>query len=271
MCPRIHFRIFAFSSASFGMSLWMSFFHFTARNAIHNRNSEMKLIHRFYYQTSIPTKLPIILHNHSFILHIFRSHLVKSNSPDLALRLAHLDEQRRSAGALARKFRAGLYARASGEQRQTTTTTINISYMKKLIAAYHNNGARGRAIKRFSKGRYRYRDDTIHVATDHDAIVLMATQVFMEAAGCRFNAVRKLTVGEILAAAKVPEPCVACGEMTTHFRKHVRRCKKLKRRGDHLRKVNYSRAIQFFGHKVCMNVHISELSRSLPHLLACRF
>ena len=150
MCPRIHFRIFAFSSASFGMSLWMSFFHFTARNAIHNRNSEMKLIHRFYYQTSIPTKLPIILHNHSFILHIFRSHLVKSNSPDLALRLAHLDEQRRSAGALARKFRAGLYARASGEQRQSKT--VNIKHMKKLIAAYHKNAARASALKNFKKG-----------------------------------------------------------------------------------------------------------------------
>lgn len=211
------------------------------------------------------------MQNHLFILHIFRSHLVKSNSPDLALRLAHLDEQRRSAGALARKFRAGLYARASGEQRQPTTT-VNISSMKKLITAYHNNGARGSAIKSFAKGRYR--DDMLNIKTNFDGLVLMATQVFMEAAGCRFNLIRKLKVSEVLAAEKIPEPCVACGEMTTHFRKHIRRCKKLKRakqRGDHLRKVNYSRAINFFGHKVCMNVYISELSRSLPHLLACRF
>ena len=248
----------------------MSFFHFTARNAIHNRNSEMKLIHRFYYQTSIPTKLPIILHNHSFILHIFRSHLVKSNSPDLALRLAHLEEQRRSAGALARKFRAGLYARASGEQRQSKT--VNIKYMKKLIAAYHKNAARASALKNFKKGRFR--DDMLHIKTDFDALVLLATQVFMEAAGARFNCVRKMTVGEVLNAKRVPEPCFGCGEPTTHYSKHIRHCKKSKRakqRGDHLRKVNYNYNILFFDHKVSMNVYISESSRSLPHLLACRF
>ena len=214
------------------------------------------------------------MQNHLFILHIFRSHLVKSNSPDLALRLAHLDEQRRSALALARKFRSGLYARASGEQRQATTT-VNIAYMKKLIGKYNKNASTSSAMKTFSMGgEMRYRDEMIHIKTDFDFLVLLATQVFMEAAGCRFNAIRKMTVGEIMKAVRVPEPCFGCGEMTTHYRQHIRQCKKLKqaqRRGDDLRKVRYSRSINFFGHKVCMNVYISEFSRSSPHLLACPF
>ena len=148
-------------------------------------------------------------------------------------------------------------------------------HMKKLIGKYNKNASTSSAMKTFSMGgEMRYRDEMIHIKTDFDFLVLLATQVFMEAAGCRFNAIRKMTVGEIMKAVRVPEPCFGCGEMTTHYRQHIRQCKKLKqaqRRGDDLRKVRYSRSINFFGHKVCMNVYISEFSRSSPHLLACPF
>ena len=66
---------------------------------------------------------------------------------------------------------------------------------------------------------------------------------------------KKLTVGEILSAVKVPEPCKYCKEKTDDYRRHKRHCrkwKKAKRRGQVSKEeVNptYSREIRFRKHK----------------------
>ena len=90
------------------------------------------------------------------------------------------------------------------------------------------------------------------IKTDRDALVLLALDVFFQSAGCRFNFIRKLTVGEVLEAKRVPEQCMFCGEPTDHYRRHIRRCrkwKKAKQRGEESPNVSHSRAIFFHHHK----------------------
>ena len=91
------------------------------------------------------------------------------------------------------------------------------------------------------------------IKTERDALVLLALDVFFQSAGCRFNFIRRLTVGEVLEAKRVPEPCEFCGEPTDHYRRHIRRCrkwKKAKQRGEESpTNVSHSRAIFFHHHK----------------------
>ena len=64
---------------------------------------------------------------------------------------------------------------------------------------------------------------------DRDAAVLLALEVYFQAAGCRFNLIKQMQVGEILNAMAVPEPCRYCGETTDDFRRHRKRCRKWKK------------------------------------------
>ena len=96
--------------------------------------------------------------------------------------------------------------------------------------------------------------------SDRDALVLLALEVYFQAAGCRFNVVQKMSVGEISNAAKVPEPCGYCGEETDDYRRHRRRCrewKKAKRRGQVGEEEDfptYSREIRCREHKTFRGV-----------------
>lgn len=85
--------------------------------------------------------------------------------------------------------------------------------------------------------------------------MLLALELYFQACGCRFNAIQKMTVDEILNAAKVPVPCRHCKEQTANYRKHRRRCRKwqkAKRRGlvgDDEEIPTYSRHIRVRRHK----------------------
>ena len=85
------------------------------------------------------------------LVNMIRSSLVKmgGSSPDFAERLAHLDEMNRVATLMARNFRVGRYARASGEERREPTT-INTRGWRKVIKAYRKSTARARALELFA-------------------------------------------------------------------------------------------------------------------------
>ena len=104
--------------------------------------------------------------------------------------------------------------------------------------------------------------------------MLLALEVYFQAAGCRFNAVKQMRVDEILNAVKVPEPCPYCEEKTDDFRKHRRRCrkwKKAKRRGQVSRgegNPEYCREIRFRRHKTFRGVGLPVVvDRQLHDLL----
>ena len=92
--------------------------------------------------SSGPTYLYITLSAFQHLLNLIRSSLIKSGakSPDFAQRLAHLDELARSANSLARKFRSGMFARASGE-RVPQKPVIVAHHFKRVISAYRKNAA----------------------------------------------------------------------------------------------------------------------------------
>ena len=105
-----------------------------------------------------------------------------------------------------------------------------------------------------------WRYSGLNVRSDRDALVLLALEVYFQAAGGRFNLVKQMSVGEILNAAKVAEPCGYCGEKTDDYRRHRRRCrkwKKAKRRGQVGEEEDfptYSREIRCRKHKTFRGV-----------------
>ena len=116
------------------------------------------------------------------LLGMIRSSLVRSGpgSPDFATRVAHLDEMARSATKLARSFKSGRFARASGEERDATTT-VSFQGWRKLIKAYHKSELRRLALERFSSNNWRY--SGLKVKTDKDAQIFLALETYFQSAG----------------------------------------------------------------------------------------
>lgn len=85
------------------------------------------------------------------LLGMIRSELVKAGgrSPNFAERIAHLDEMHRQATVLARNYKAGRFARASGEERREPTT-VDTRGWRQLIKAYRKSVARATALQLFS-------------------------------------------------------------------------------------------------------------------------
>lgn len=113
---------------------------------------------------------------------MIRSSLVRCGpgSPDFATRVAHLDEMNRMASKLARQFKSGRFARASGEERDATST-VSFRGWRKLMTAYRKSDLRKVALERFSGNTWRY--SGLKVRTDKDAQILLALETYFQSAG----------------------------------------------------------------------------------------
>ena len=107
---------------------------------------------------------------------------------------------------------------------------------------------------------------------DRDAAVLLALEVYFQAAGCRFNLIKQMRVCEILNATAVPEPCRYCGETMDDFRRHRKRCRKWKK-AKKAKKVGkedfpaYSREIRCRKHKTFRGVSLPVVVDNQLHKL----
>lgn len=70
-----------------------------------------------------------------------------ANLTNFAQRMAHLDELHRDASALARKYKAGLFEKAS---QPTRKKSIDVQGWRSLIKAYHKSAHRASALKQFA-------------------------------------------------------------------------------------------------------------------------
>ena len=117
------------------------------------------------------------------LLGMIRSSLVRcgAGSPDFATRVAHLDEMNRQASKLARNFKSGRFARASGEERDATTSTVSFRGWRKLIKAYRKSELRRLALERFSGNKWRC--SGLKVRNDRDAQIFLALETYFQSAG----------------------------------------------------------------------------------------
>ena len=74
------------------------------------------------------------------------------------------------------------------------------------------------------------------VKTEKDALGLLALEVYFQATGCRYNLIKKLTIGEVMSSTRMAMECPYCREKTQDdWRRHKKRCRKrrkAKRRGE---------------------------------------
>ena len=78
--------------------------------------------------------------------------------------------------------------------------------------------------------------------SDRDVLKFLALEVYFEAAGCRFDVVRRLSVAYINNATRLPKECPYCKEKTTHLKAHKKECRKRRKaikRGDIKKEENY--------------------------------
>ena len=110
------------------------------------------------------------------LLGLIRSALVKAGgtTPDFAGRLAHLNECHWRASGLARNFRKGKYAKASGEDRKAPST-VDTRAWKKVIKAYRHSPAREEALQLFS-GVYLFSFFCKHERTSNQHVIFLHRQ-----------------------------------------------------------------------------------------------
>ena len=116
---------------------------------------------------------------------ILRAELLKAGqagSPNFAERLAHLNEMFRQATNLARNYRSGRFARASGEEPRPPAT-IDTHGFKKLISRYHKSEARKTALELFGVGTFAYKP--LCIKKESHVKTLLACEFYFQAAGCR--------------------------------------------------------------------------------------
>ena len=103
--------------------------------------------------------------------------------------------------------------------------------------------------------------------------MLLALELYFQATGCRYNLIQKLTIGEVLTAAKVPRPCKLCNKETADYRGHRRKCRSLRRaqlRGEVIaddKAPSYDREIRFKRHKSFRGASLPVVVDSRLHRL----
>lgn len=103
--------------------------------------------------------------------------------------------------------------------------------------------------------------------------MLLALELYFQATGCRYNLIQKLTIGEVLTAAKVPRPCKHCNKETADYRGHRRKCRTLRRaqlRGEVIaddEAPRYDREIRFKRHKSFRGASLPVVVDSQLHRL----